>query len=287
MNKTTHSIFLVFHYMLMIRDTLEYTLEKKEFSVEVYQQRRQILTNMLDKPSPVSDFLKQNKEIGEKINEQLHEFIDDIYSDNSTIIRVGAEGLRVDSAQSIKIFNYVVGLYETFSDIVNGYLNYAKEQKQSEKDFENIVEFNNRFYRGISYMAIFRILKNTFKEYNDAMRESKGNPTPQSNFLSNDLQQLVGYLRFITEHNPFKDDAEINTFMEAADRCVKMIGGLEKPAEGENIFSTLDATYGVIQQYVANKEGQNNLNLQELFKDVAEFEKGMLNNTASEASQEN
>ncbi|MCF0116804.1 MAG: hypothetical protein HUJ61_01990 [Bacilli bacterium] len=276
MNRTNHAIFLIFHYSIMVRDTLEYTLEKPEnaapYSVENYKARKQVLTGMLNNPSPLTEFLNQNGETGEKIRTQLNDFIEDVYGDDSTILKVGQEGLRVDKAQSIKIFNYVVGLYETLSDVVNGYLNYAREQKQDEKDFENIVAFNNRFYRGISYMAIVHILAKTYKEFNDAMRESKGNPTPQSNFLGNDLQQLVGFIQFIKEHNPNKDDEEIMAFINSTDDCIKVIGGLEKAPEGTNIFEMLQKTENQIRAYVAAKEPINNSNLSELFASVRDYE---------------
>ena len=81
MNRTTHAIFTLFHYSILIRDTLEYTLMKegREYNVEMFKERRRILLESLDKPTQLSDFLKRNGETGAKIDSQLREFIDEIY----------------------------------------------------------------------------------------------------------------------------------------------------------------------------------------------------------------
>ena len=87
--------------------------EGREYNVEMFKERRRILLESLDKPTQLSDFLKRNGETGAKIDSQLREFIDEIYGDDSIVLRLSNEGLRVDHSQHIKIYSYVVGLYET------------------------------------------------------------------------------------------------------------------------------------------------------------------------------
>ena len=89
MNQILHFIFSIYHYSLMLRDTLEYMHpERKEFNIAQYNQRKNVLSGMLNNPSPLRHFFDQNKEAGEKIGGKLQEFIDDVYGENSTILHI-------------------------------------------------------------------------------------------------------------------------------------------------------------------------------------------------------
>ena len=278
MNRTTHAIFTLFHYSILIRDTLEYTLMKegREYNVEMFKERRRILLESLDKPTQLSDFLKRNGETGAKIDSQLREFIDEIYGDDSIVLRLSNEGLRVDHSQHIKIYSYVVGLYETLSDIVYGFINQAKKDNLLDDGFSDAVETNNKFYRALSYMVIFTDLVKTFKEFNDAMRENNGQPSPQSNFITNDINQLVSFLNFIRAHSQFdrnqpKADAELITMFDATENIISKMNGRVKLAEGENLFASANETLKQIQAVVAKYEQLNMVSLKKVFAEANDF----------------
>ena len=278
MNRTTHAIFTLFHYSILIRDTLEYTLMKegREYNVEMFKERRRILLESLDKPTQLSDFLKRNGETGAKIDSQLREFIDEIYGDDSIVLRLSNEGLRVDHSQHIKIYSYVVGLYETLSDIVYGFINQAKKDNLLDDGFSDAVETNNKFYRALSYMVIFTDLVKTFKEFNDAMRENNGQPSPQSNFITNDINQLVSFLNFIRAHSQFdrnqpKADAELITMFDATENIISKMNGRVKLAEGENLFASANETLKQIQAVVAKYEQLNMVSLKKVFTEANDF----------------
>ena len=278
MNRTTHAIFTLFHYSILIRDTLEYTLMKegREYNVEMFKERRRILLESLDKPTQLSDFLKRNGETGAKIDSQLREFIDEIYGDDSIVLRLSNEGLRVDHSQHIKIYSYVVGLYETLSDIVYGFINQAKKDNLLDDGFSDAVETNNKFYRALSYMVIFTDLVKTFKEFNDAMRENNGQPSPQSNFITNDINQLVSFLNFIRAHSQFdrnqpKADAELITMFDATENIISKMNGRVKLAEGENLFASANENLKQIQALVAKYEQLNMASLQKVFSEANDF----------------
>ncbi|MGM9858274.1 MAG: hypothetical protein ACI311_03390 [Bacilli bacterium] len=278
MNRTTHAIFTLLHYSILLRDTLEYTLVKegKEYNVEMFKERRRVLLESLDKPTQLADFLKRNGETGAKIDSQLREFIEEIYGDDSIVLRLSNEGLRVDHSQHIKIYSYVVGLYETLSDIVYGFINHGQKENLVDEEFLKAVEVNNKFYRGISYMVIFTDLVKTFKEFNDAMRENNGQPSPQSNFITNDINQLVSFLNFIRAHSQFdrnqpKADAELITMFDATENIISKMNGRVKLAEGENLFASANETLKQIQALVAKYEQLNMVSLQKLFADANKF----------------
>lgn len=280
MNTTTHSIFTLLHYSILLRDTLEYCTNKPEgaYNVDMYKQRKLVLLDMLDKPSQLSEFLKNNGETGKKIDGQLREFIDDIYGDESTVLRLGAEGLRVDQSQHIKVYNYVIGLHETLVDIIRGFIKFANDNGDQIDDvLVKAFDVNNRFYRGLAYMILVTDLSKTFKEFNEAMKETKGQPSPQSNFITNDIQQIVSFLAFVRQHSTYdhgqpNEDRELCDIFDRTEEIIKKMNGTTPIAEGENIFAQLDDHIKYITSYVAIKEKENMTSLQALFAAANEFE---------------
>lgn len=273
MNEITHFIFSIYHYSLMLRDTLEYMMsDRKEFKIAVYNQRKAVLTGMLDNPSPLRHFLDQNKETGEKIAAQLHEFLDEVYGEDSTIVKVHGEQIEVDAAQHLTVYNYVIGLHETVSDIVRGYLNYAKGQNALEEDFEDMVEDDERLYRVIVYLTIFDDIVKTFAEFNQAMRETNGQPSPQSNFIVNDLRRYIGFIKFSAQHNKIQDP-ELLKLIDDVEKVFSYMEGKEKLPEGKDFGKVFDETKIYIKSLLAAYETKWRNSFTKVFQDVIEFEK--------------
>ena len=97
MNNFSLYTFRLYHYLLTIRDTLEYSI-KRDHSIEVYNNRKKILEDNLNEGTPFGDFLKNNGEAGDKIREKVNSFITDLYSENSTILIPSGDKVRVDYA---------------------------------------------------------------------------------------------------------------------------------------------------------------------------------------------
>ena len=135
MNQTSQYIFNLYHYLLNLRDTLEYTINREHTKV-LYDQRKTVLTKGIEKGSALGNFLDNNPETGNKIREKLNEFIGEIYADGSSILTVTGETIRVDYTQNIKILDFVVGLSESVRDIIHGYLNYARGKGELEANME-------------------------------------------------------------------------------------------------------------------------------------------------------
>ena len=278
MNDVTHFIFSIYNYNLMIRDTLEYTIpDRKEFKVAVYEQRKNTLKDMLEHPSPVRHFLDQNGETGKKIEENLKEFIEDVYGDNSTILHVSGEELRVDHAQHLAIYNFVVGLHETFNDILHGYLNFAKGQNKDEDDLEKMIEADDEMYRVIAYMTIFNDVEKTFIEFNQAMRETEGKPSPQSNFIVNDLKRYIGFLKFVRSH--YKGtDKQILHMMDQVEHVFALMEGKEKledPTQ-KSFAQVFEDVKKEIQMLMARTEQDWKKIFMTVYTDVVQFEKAHL-----------
>ena len=210
MNQTSHYIFNLYHYLLNLRDTLEYTLDR-EHEQTLYDQRKEVLTKGLEENTALGNFFKNNQEQGEKITAKLKEFLEDVYGDESTILTVSGGKVRVDHTQNIKIFDYVVGLSESIRDIVYGYLNYAKTNHEDEPIISDLVALDDRFYRVLLAMLVMREFEKSFGEFQKVMSETKGQPSPQSNFIvQNEIMKLANMLRFSREHHHCTDNETLD-----------------------------------------------------------------------------
>lgn len=272
MNQINHFIFAIYHYSLMIRDTLEYTLNRDQHNKQAYEQRKNVLLSMLDQPSPLRQFLDQNKETGEKIDRQLREFIDDLYSEHSTIVRVSGEELRVDKAQHLAVYNYIVGLHETLTDIIHGYMKFSESKGALESQFVKMIDDDERLYRSITHMAIFDDVEKTFIEFNQAMHENKGQPSPASNFIVNDLRRYVGFLKFVHQHNRIQDK-ELVAMMEEVDQVFTYMEGKEKIPEGLTFQKVFENAKATIRGLVSKYEQQWKQSFTTVYREVAAFER--------------
>ena len=223
MNNFSLYTFRIYHYLLTVRDTLEYTI-KRDHKVEVYDNRKRILVENLNEGTPFGDFLKNNGETGDKIKEKLQSFIDELYSENSTILIPAGEIVRVDTAQAVTLYDMVVGLTETLRDIVFQYVNHGLTTQDDNQKIDpmivQLVGLDENMYRVVLSMLVMRTFQESFGEFQKVMGESQGKPTPQSNFIvQNELVKLAGYLRFSRQHARCTD----NETLDLLDDTLKVI----------------------------------------------------------------
>ena len=219
MNNFSLYTFRLYHYLLTIRDTLEYTI-KRDHKVEIYENRKRILTDNLQEGTPFGDFLKNNGEAGEKIKEKVQSFIDELYSEKSTILMPSGDIVRVDTAQIVTLYDMCVGLTETLRDIVFQYVAHGLSIKEIDPMIVDLVNDDERMYRIILSMLVMRSFQESFAEFQKVMGESEGKPTPQSNFIvQNELVKMAGYLRFSRQHTRCTD----NETLDLLDDTLKVI----------------------------------------------------------------
>lgn len=224
MNQTSQYIFNLYHYLLNLRDTLEYTLDR-EHEKTLYSQRKEVLTKGLEENTALGNFFKNNQEQGKKITEKLNEFLNEVYGEDSTILTVNGDKVRVDHSQNIKIFDYVVGLTESIRDIIYGYINYAKSNGESEPLITDLVNLDDRFYRTLLAMLVMREFEKSFAEFQKVMAETKGQPSPQSNFIvQNEIVKLTNMLRFSREHHHCTDNETLD-LLDKVNAVVEMTEG--------------------------------------------------------------
>ena len=243
MNQTSHYIFNLYHYLLNLRDTLEYTIDREHLE-NLYNQRKKVLTEGLNENAPLGNFLKNNPEQGEKLTAQLKEFVDEIYGDDSTILKLSEGKVRVDHGQHIKLFEMVAGLQEQIRDIVYGYLNFAAQNNDSEAVLTDLVAADDKLFRPVYVMLAMRELEKSFGEFQKVMSESQGKPTPQSNFIvQNEIVVLSRNIRFIIQHHHCMEN-EIMDVMDLTNAVIEMTEGRRERRDNKSfkeIFDDLNA----------------------------------------------
>lgn len=224
MNNTSQCIFDMSHVIKTLRDTMEFALPN-EATVQIYDQRKVILKTVLDPKSFLGKFVEDNKEKLQEFIKKYQEFLDDVFGDSSTICTKTAEGkVRVDHAQNIKIFQHVIYISETLRDIMYSHINFARSKNQAEDVVLKQVELDEKFDRIIKSFLLIQEYQKSFMEFQKVMTESKGKPTPQSNFIvQNELNVIANMIRFTRDHN----HALENKVWDKLDHTVELIQSCE------------------------------------------------------------
>ena len=271
LNGTNQYIFNIYHYLLNLRDTMEYTIDR-EHSKELYDQRKAVLTNGLQTGSALGNFLDNNKEQGDKIREKLNEFLSDLYGEESTILKITEDGkVRVDHTQHVKLFDEVVGLQESIRDILYGYLNFARSKNESDEDMMKMVALDEKMTRTIIAMLIMREFQKSFGEFQKVMAESKGQPTPQSNFIvQNEISKMASMIRFSRAH-AHNTDNETLDLLDDVNKVIEMTEGRRDRRDNKSFSDIFNDINRRLNDHVSLLEPQWKAAYEALFKQMVEL----------------
>lgn len=281
LNQTNQYIFNIYHYLLNLRDTLEYTLDR-DHPKAMYDQRKTVLTKGIETGSALGNFFDNNKEQGDKIRGKLKEFLDDVYGDNSTILTVTAENtIRVDHTQHVKLYDQVVGLQESIRDVLYGYLNFARSKNETDPEILNLVKLDEVMTRTVIAMLVMRDFEKSFAEFQKVMSESKGQPTPQSNFIvQNEIVKMSGFLRFSRQHAHCTDNETLD-LLDEVNAVIEMTEGRRDRRDNKSFKDIFEDINKRLNAHVAKYEPQWKQAYDNLFKQMVEIAKQ--NEAAKEA----
>ena len=234
MNQTTRYVMDIYQVGVIIRDTFEYLVTKKDgYRVDIYKQRRAVIETALNEKHALSRFLAENKETGEKIRANIQDFYDLVYSAESRAVflevdqATNEEKVIVDNGYFTQLLDYIVGLHETIFDICKGFVNFAQGNNTYEEELGTLLAKENAYYRSVAGMVISDQIHRLFVEFNKAMHESKGQQTPQSNFIANDLRKNIGFFKFVEEHAQY-DDEIYKLAVDKSKFVIDCMGGVQK-----------------------------------------------------------
>lgn len=274
MNDATRFIMGIYQVSLMVRDTLEYVQGRPEHDVNFYKQRKGQLMHGLADNSPLSHFLNQNGEIGEKIRNNINDFFAFAYGDESTYVTIENDKLIVDHAQDLKALDYIIGLRETLVDIVKKFIEKTREEGKLEDSIANLIALDDKFYRVLASLIIFDQTHKYFLEFNKTMHENKGQPSPQSNFVINDMKKLVGFSKFVSEHAD-KEDTAYKAMYDEHFKCLQYMEGSEKLPNDNGLKGVIDQTHNNYVKALQERELPWRVAYSQLWNELVGYEQGL------------
>ena len=273
--------FDIIHVATHLRDTLEYVLPR-DHDERIYEQRKQVLTKGLEVETPLGKFLEANKDKFEETMSQYKELLEEVYGDGSNILVKTNDGkIRVDHSQHLKIYQYVTEIMEPLRDIIYFHVNLARRQNEAEAVIEDLMKVDDSYYRVFAFLLIMQDFQKSFFEFQKVMKESNGQPTPQSNYIvQNELQVMATMLRSIRSHNHCTDNKTLDTL----DDCLKVVEMSEgkrdriddKPFP-ELFKSALEKTDALLKELAPKWQDLFNKALQEMLADIRNSSNNKIN----------
>lgn len=205
MNNYTLAISSFLRFNVVVLNTFEYVMRKDKYEINAYNARKDILHNEITNNTPLKNCCDNSGDAGKKLVKLVNDLIDVAYSPSSTIVKVAGDGneLRVDHAQHIALYEAVMPLYDEMRNVIGAHVQAArKENKFDDQLLEQALNLTEYFYRGLVNMLLLDDLDRLFAEYNKARQEAKGEITPQSNFIQNDIQKVVGFINRSRQTSP-------------------------------------------------------------------------------------
>ena len=256
MNNYTAAIASFIRFDVVTFNTLEYAMKKDKYEVEAYKARKEIIKTEITQNTPLKNCLENSGEAGKNLLDKINELLNDIYSEESTIVKLSQDGaeLRVDYSQAIKIFELVLPIHEEVRKIIAAHVAAAqKDNKYDEPTFPDVLNKEEYFYRGLVNMLMLEELDHQFAEYNKARQEAKGGITAQSNFIQNDINRLVKLFQFSRE-NAAARNAEYYEVIDPLFALIEMTGGRRDLPAGKNFGEMFIAVKKVAREKTAKWE---------------------------------
>src|SRR5574344_76089 len=272
MQTISRVIVSLVYYNSLVRDTLEYTLPREKYEVSFYDYKRNGIVNEIKVNSTLKVFIDQNGEKGQALLKECEKFGNDFYSDSSTVIKKTADGLRVDHAQNVKIFEEAIPLHESLNNVIRIHEQYAEKNNLKEEKIVNLLKADERFYRAVSLMTLITEIRNQFEEFNKAMREANGQKTPQSNFIEQDLNKLVGLINLTRQQATCTDDIYTNARDEIF-KFIEMMTGKRDLPKGKSFQDVFNEIGIELSVFVEDAEKGWKANYEPCLKELVEDNK--------------
>ena len=199
MNQISEVLTTLIHYNVAVRDTLEYCLPKDKYEVNLFDEKKRSILIEVDQHTPLKDIIDRAGENGEKLEKAIREFHEEVYGDESTILHKAIDEIRVDHAQHAAIYRHVLPIHENIHNMIQGVIADGHKNNLDVADAERVALAEEAMYRGVAYLTLVGDLNKLFNEFNQAMTEAKGQPTPATNFIQQDIQTVINNINFVRQ----------------------------------------------------------------------------------------
>ncbi len=273
MNQITQVLTTLLHYKVVVRDTLEYALVKESYDINLYNEKKRSILVELDENTPLRSILNNSGDNGKQLEKTIRDWYDEVYGNDSTIIKVANDGIRVDHAQHQAIFKGVVPIHENIEAMIQGIIKDAKSKGLDVAAAEKADLDEEKLYRGVCYLTMGNEMIKLFNDYNQARREAQGAETPASRFIGNDLGTTFNLVMQVKNNNTRITDS---AYMKVADAVVALIEnmtGRRDLPEGKNFGQVMNETQQIIGGYVQAVEPEFRATYLPLINELVEIAK--------------
>ena len=253
MNQTSVVLTTLLHYNVAVRDTLEYCLKKDTYDANLFNEKKRSILVEVDEKTPLKNIIDNSGDNGAKLEKLIRDFYDEVYGDKSTILNLASDGLRVDHNQHLAIYKSVLPIHENVNSMILGILNDAHKKEIDVAEAEKVANAEEAMFRAVAFMTLVGDLCRLFNEYNQARNEAKGEETPASRFIGNDIAEIIKNLGFVRQNARLKDAIYKNMEDKISNLVEYMTGRRDLPA-GKKFPDVMNETNETIRLYVRDAE---------------------------------
>lgn len=253
MNQISEVITTLVHYKVVVRDTMEYAIKKDKYEIPLFNEKKRSILVELNEQTPLRSIIDNSGETGKKFEDLVRNWYEQVYGDNSTIIKLADDGLRVDHAQHIAIFQGVIPAHENVEAMIQGIVNDAHNRGIDVKAAQEVDLAEERLYRAVAYMTLTSELVKLFGDYNQARRDANGAETPASKFIGNDISTIIGLLSQVRGNAKLTDNSYMTMQDKVFDLVENMTGRRDLPT-GKTFGQVIADTQQTINEYVKEVE---------------------------------
>ena len=253
MNQVSEVVTTLEHYNVAVRDTLEYCIRKDSYDPKLFEEKKRSILIEVDQHTPLKDIIDHSGENGEKLEKSIRDFYAEVYGDDSTIIKLADDGLRVDHNQHMAIYRNVLPIHENVNNMILGVLQNAHQNNLDVAEVEKLHDADEAMYRGVAYMALVNDLCRLFNEYNQARNEAKGEETPASKFIGNDISAVIQNINFVRGNAKITNAVYKNMEDKVVNLMEHMTGRRDLPI-GKKFPDVMRETIETINLYVRDTE---------------------------------
>lgn len=253
MNQTSVVLTTLLHYNVQVRDTLEYCLRKDTYDVNLFNEKKRSVLVEVDQHTPLKNIIDNSGENGEKLEKAIRDFYAEVYGDDSTILHLADDGLRVDHNQHVAIYKHVLPIHENVTSMINGILNDAHSKNIDVAQVEEVAKAEEAMYRGVCFLTLVQDLNRFFDEYNKARNEAKGEETPASRFIGQDISAMIQNINFVRANARLTNAVYKNMEDKVVALTEYMTGRRDLPA-GKRFPDVMRETAETINLFVRDAE---------------------------------
>ena len=253
MNQTSVVVTTLLHYSVQVRDTLEYCLRKDAYDTNLFNEKKRSVLVEVDQHTPLKNIIDNSGENGQKLEKAIRDFYAEVYGEDSTILHLAEEGLRVDHAQHPAIYKHVLPIHENVNSMITSILKDAHAKNIDVAQVEEVAASEEAMWRGVAYLTLVQDLNRFFDEYNKARNEAKGEETAASRFIGQDISGMIQNINFIRGNARLTDAVYKNMEDKVVALTEYMTGRRDLP-QGKRFPDVMRETVETIQLFVRDAE---------------------------------